>query len=112
MNLPNGERAIVERKKIALYLLNGDHPDNGGKASFFVGLGFSVERWRVLADAFRQLAVTAEVAQAIESRYGRKYVLDGDLLAPTGIKSRRVRSIWIIERGLESPRLVTAYPLD
>lgn len=40
MNLPNAERAIVEREKITDYLLDPAHPDNGGKAPFFEHLGF------------------------------------------------------------------------
>ena len=56
MKLPNAERAIVEREKIADYLLNSAHPDNGGKAQFFFSLGFRVEEWEVLRSAFVQLA--------------------------------------------------------
>ena len=40
MYLPNANLAIVDREKIADYLLNPAHPDNGGKAKFFLGLGF------------------------------------------------------------------------
>ena len=39
MKLPNAEKAVVERTKITDYLLNAAHPDNGGKAEFFGGLG-------------------------------------------------------------------------
>jgi hypothetical protein len=30
--------------------------------------------------------------------------------AQLGSQSRSVRTIWIVDRGLEAPRLVTAYP--
>ncbi len=43
MNLPNAHLVIVDREKIKDYLLNPAHPDNGGKARFFLGLGFTVE---------------------------------------------------------------------
>jgi len=35
MMLPNGNLATVDRDKIVEYLLNREHPDNGGKAEFF-----------------------------------------------------------------------------
>ncbi|PYJ37158.1 MAG: hypothetical protein DME84_08500 [Verrucomicrobia bacterium] len=34
VRLPNAKKAIVERGKIADYLLDAAHPDNGGKALF------------------------------------------------------------------------------
>jgi len=41
MKLPNAERAVVDREKIEEYVLNAAHPDNGGKAAFFLALGFT-----------------------------------------------------------------------
>jgi hypothetical protein len=49
MKLPKSHLAIVEREKIAEYLLNAEHLDNGGKALFFISLGFSREEWLTLA---------------------------------------------------------------
>ncbi len=43
MKLPNAHLAVVEQEKICGYLLNAAHPDNGGKAAFFAGLGFQTE---------------------------------------------------------------------
>ena len=111
MNLPNATLAIVERQKIADYLLNPTHPDNGGKARFFADMGFALHDWLILAAALRQLAVNTPVLACIESSHGRKYVQDGPLQTPCG-KMPMVRAIWIIDRGSESPRLVTAYPQD
>jgi len=72
MKLPNADKAIVERGKLVDYLLNATHPDNGGKAAFFLSLGFSVDRWSALVSAFRRLAGSAEVAKCVESLHGRK----------------------------------------
>jgi len=36
MRLPNAHFAVVDREKITEYLLNSEHPDNGGKAAFFI----------------------------------------------------------------------------
>jgi hypothetical protein len=55
MKLPNADKAIIDREKIADYLLNPAHPDNGGKAPL-------------------------------------------------------VQTVWIVDKGGEAARLVTAYP--
>jgi hypothetical protein len=54
--LTNANQAAVTREKIADYLLNPVHPDNGGKADFFTQLGFHCERWEVLAAALTNTA--------------------------------------------------------
>lgn len=111
MKLPNAENAVVDDDKITAYLLNPEHPDNGGKARFFFDLGFRRENCRVLADALRRLAVTGSVARSVETRHGNKYIVDGRIISPLG-GQRPVRTVWIVDRGLDSPRLVTAYPQE
>ncbi len=111
MMLPNAHLALVGAEKITEYLLNPAHPDNGGKAQFFSDLGFQREHGETLAAAFRKLALTAPVAKSLESSHGRKYIVDGEIETLCG-KTPVVRSIWIIVRGLNCPRLVTAYPRE
>ncbi|MBI4517213.1 MAG: hypothetical protein HY699_15515 [Deltaproteobacteria bacterium] len=111
MKLPNAHLAVVEREKITGYLLNPAHPDNGGKAAFFQAQGFKGSDWQTLADAFRKLAVSDDVTEAVESRHGRKYILDGRIETPSG-KVSVVRTVWIVDRGLDAPRLITAYPRE
>jgi len=79
MKLPNADKGIVDRKKIVDYLLNPAHADNGGKAGFFLSLGFSRERWSALAEAFRRIAEAMDVAKRMESPHGRKYIVEGRL---------------------------------
>jgi hypothetical protein len=109
MKLPNAEKAVVEREKIEDYLLNAAHPDNGGKAAFFEGLGFRRDQWETLATALRMVAALAETAQIMDSPHGRKYVILGMIQSPGG-KSAIVQTIWIVDTGLAVARLVTAYP--
>ncbi|MGD0351525.1 MAG: DUF6883 domain-containing protein [Verrucomicrobiota bacterium] len=109
MKLPNPDKLLVEREKIADYLLNPAHPDNGGKAEFFEKLGFRRKEWEILAAAFRVLAQTAEVTSHAESPHGRKYVIVGQIESPLG-KPMAVKTIWIMDKGLDVARLVTAYP--
>ena len=110
MRLPNAHLAVVDRAKITEYLLNAEHPDNGGKAAFFIKLEFSRSDWDKFANALRKLALTADVTKSMETVHGKKYIVDGELENPAG-KEAWVRSIWIIDAGTDFPRLVTAYPL-
>jgi hypothetical protein len=92
VKLPGADKAIVSREKIVDYLLNAVHPDNGGKAEFFVQLGFQRDQWEILAAALRNLAVSGEVTRAAESPHGRKYVIVGRIQSPGG-KTPDVRTI-------------------
>ena len=109
MTLPNSQNAVVDREKIADYLLNPAHPDNGGKAEFFTQLGFLRDRWEILAAAFKTLAGNEEVAETTESPHGKKYVIVGRMQSPSG-KTPLVQTIWIMDKGTDAARLVTAYP--
>jgi hypothetical protein len=110
MKLPNANLAIVDPDRISGYLLSPSHSDNGGKAPSFVALGSRQDDWQSLAAALRKLAGTSPVAKRMESPHGLKYVLDGKIETPSG-RSSTVRTIWIVDAGVETPRLVTAYPL-
>jgi uncharacterized protein DUF6883 len=109
MKLPDAHLAIVERAKIVEYLLNAAHPDNGGKARFFTALGFRLEDWETLAAALRRLAISFPVSRNMETIHGKKYIIDGALETAVG-KTPVVRTVWIIDKGENIPRLVTAYP--
>lgn len=109
MELPNAHLARVERERLLDYLLNESHPDNGGKAAFFLGLGFSPNNWLALARALVQLAEESELVTSMESVHGIKYIVDGRLTLALR-KSAAVRTVWIIDKNDERPRLVTAYP--
>jgi hypothetical protein len=109
MKLPNAEKAVVEREKTADYLLNAAHPDNGGKAAFFEALGFCRAEPEALAKALHDLARKAEVTQTAASPHGRKYIVIGRIKSPLG-KEANVQAIWVIDKGWDVARLVTAYP--
>ncbi|MEX2174469.1 MAG: DUF6883 domain-containing protein [Pirellulaceae bacterium] len=111
MLLPHVDQAIVAVEKLTDYLLCKQHPTGKHKARFFRGLGFSLEepelfRTCLLNHARSNLVVIEEVTP-----FGIKYVIDGAIVAPNG-SSPRVRVVWIVESGTQSPRLVTAFPHD
>jgi hypothetical protein len=111
VKLRNAHLAIVDRSKVLDYLLNEAHPDNGGKARFFGLLGYSREDPEPLMLALRDVAEHGDVVSSAESAHGQKYVVDGRVSGQTQ-ESRQwsVRTVWIIDREEDAPRLVTAYP--
>lgn len=64
-----------------------------------------------LIDALCAIAATGNAADRVESVHGEKHVVDGLLPSHTGQRpDRMVRTVWIIDRGQDAPRFVTAYP--
>jgi hypothetical protein len=110
MQLPNFSAVEVSREKVVEYLLNPQHPDGAGKATFFLAAGFCVERWEELADVMKQLVERATVARSVDSPHGSKYIVEGEINTPSG-RMAFVRTVWIVDHGQHVARLVTAYPM-
>ncbi|MCI0746731.1 MAG: hypothetical protein L0Y58_15120 [Verrucomicrobia subdivision 3 bacterium] len=110
MKLPNASRALISQEKITLYLLDPLHPDGGNKARFFLRHGFRAEAWIELASALKRIGEDNDVGEPVETMHGIKYVIDGTMTTPSGRRAK-VRTVWIVDRGSESPRFVTAYPI-
>lgn len=110
MQLPNSQRAVVERRKVVEYLLNRAHPDGAGKAAFFARFGFGPQEWERFAEALRRHGRGCSVTKTVESAYGTRYSVDGLLETPGG-RRPTIRTVWIVARGERNPRLITAHPL-
>ena len=109
MMLPNAAEARIDRAKIVEYLLSSAHPGGRSKAAYFARFGFTREKWQVLADALRAIAVSNPVTCTVASSYGVRYTVDG-VLACAARYPPIVRTVWIIESDGSIPRLITAYP--
>jgi hypothetical protein len=107
--LPMAEEAYAEEAKVAGYLLDPEHPRNGGKARFFSGFGFRAQRWHVLREALLLHARESAVTEGRETPYGIQYAVQGPLVAPDGRAPVGI-SVWELRTGERAPRLVTAYP--
>ncbi len=111
MRLPNAHLAVVERAKVAEYLLNPRHRYGASKARFFLEFGFQIDDWEVFAEALREHGQVHEVSLVRQTRWGPRYEIDGELNAPDG-RQPRIRTIWQFDEGQIAPRLITAYPLE
>ena len=77
MKLPNPDHLVIEREKIADYLLNPVHPYGASKAQFFTAFGFGMPQWERLVAALREHGRQWEVAQVQETGFGPRYVVEG-----------------------------------
>lgn len=110
MKLPNGERAIIDSRKVTDYCLSPDHDDGKNKSYVFQEvLGLTLADAQLLLDALRDAAANDEAVIGKRDRYGQRYVLDFEFTGPA--RSAIIRSAWIIRNGEDVPRLVTCYIL-
>ena len=108
MLMPHGERAVVARQKVTEYLLSWDHPVGQHKSRFLVALGFRPTEPEVLIERLLEIARLGELVDAVDSAFGRRYVVDGTL---RGSKLEAiVRTVWLVAPGDAEPQFVTAYP--
>ena len=109
MRLPDAARARVDRTKVVDYLLSTTHPGGRSKAEFFTSFGFHLDDWQVLARSLAQHGKSNLVVSVLESEWGKRYSVDGELQTPDG-RTPYVRTVWIVESGDTAPRLITAFP--
>ncbi len=110
MELPNREKAYIPLSKLKDYLLSETHSVGKSKAKLLRSLGFNETNVDLLKQGLISIAHSGDVKEAISSLHGVKYIINGLLKTPDG-GSIKMRTIWIIDKGHERPRFVTAYPL-
>lgn len=111
VKLPNADHARIEPAKILEYLLSTSNEDGEGKAKFFFQYGFSREQWQDFANALRNHGQSHSVTRVVETIFGPKFVIEGAIETPDG-QNPLIRTVWMINYGTDSPRLITAYPLE
>lgn len=110
MKLPNRDQVVISKDKLLKYLLSETHPRGKSKARFFLKVGFKQSNVQTLSKVLEGIARTAEVANKVSSTHGEKYVLNGNIKYSIG-KTIKIRTVWIIDKGLKNPPFVTAYPV-
>jgi hypothetical protein len=109
VRLPRAEVALIETAKVRDYLLAPEHPTGRFKAAFFVRLGYSLQRWELLAADLTRHAQANDASVGEANDFGQKFEVRGNLTGPDG-KSASLVTVWIILRGDDLPRFVTAFP--
>ena len=109
MKLPNGERAIVDIRKLQDYCLNSQHPHGRHKARVFASVGIRQTEAEELRKAMLDAAGSAEAHLGAANPYGQRYVVDFDFIRQK--RMTRIRSTWIVRIGEDLPRLTSCYVL-
>ncbi|MEX1257411.1 MAG: DUF6883 domain-containing protein [Gemmatimonadota bacterium] len=111
LKLPGGVHATVPTAKISDYLLSRRHARGRLKARFFVAMGYRPETPHLLRRDLLALARDGEVAEVVPSPFGTRYVVEGTIVGPVGVRFT-LRSVWIALGPDLRPRFVTAYPIE
>jgi hypothetical protein len=107
--LPNVYNAYVPDAKVRDYLLDPNHPGNGGKHKFFQLFGFSQSRWTVLQNALSLHPQTNPVVKTSPNPYGTRYEVKCSLVSPDG-RNPCITTVWVMDPLSSAPRMITAYP--
>ena len=106
--LPNGDRAILDLRKLVDYCLNPTHTRGRHKARVFhkslgIGQGDATDLRALLLHGAAREAAT----QLSSDAWGDRWQID----VAVSQQGRRamVRTIWIIRRGEQIPRFVTCW---
>lgn len=108
--LPNANQAFVEEKKLLDYFLSVHHPQGADKAGYLASIGFDLTAPESVAAALLAHGRANPALLKADNQFGLKYYVDGPIFAPDG-RSGNLRTVWVIDPGQTSPRLVTIEPL-
>ncbi len=110
MKLPNSENAVIDITKLREYSLNRLHEGGKHKARVFqAALGLTVNDAEWLRDIILRAVQTDEASSPAVSPFGIKYAVD--IFVEHKGRGALVRTAWIIEYGLDFPRLTSCYVL-
>lgn len=101
-------RRDVTATKILDYLLSESHPIGREKAAFFQRYGFDAGAWEILKASLLDHPERNPVAAA-RTDFGTKYVVRCSIETPDR-RNPCIVTVWMVEDGTETARLVTAYP--
>lgn len=106
--LPNGDKAVIDLRKLTDYVLNPDHRLGRHKARVFVAaLGLTAEHAEVFQRMLAEAAATSLATLWRKDVHGAHYSIE----CAMEFEGRRalVRSLWMIRAAEDYPRLVTAF---
>jgi hypothetical protein len=110
MKLPNAHSASVDLRKLQDYCLNPEHPRGKNKARVFqsaLGVG------RKNAEELRSLILSAvgelDCIPGESDEYGSRYFVDIEWQRLE--KSATIRTMWMVKRNEDIPRMTSCYVL-
>jgi hypothetical protein len=107
-HLPNGDRAILDIRKLEDYCLSPSHPRGRHKARVFrQALGLHQEDAAWLRAALLDAAAVGEAVPVTTDAWGTYWQID--VIIRRHRKRAVVRTLWIVRTGEEFSRLVTCW---
>ena len=107
-HLPNGDRAILDIRKLEDYCLSTSHPRGRHKARVFrQALGLNQDDAVWLRAALLDAAATGEAVPVSTDAWGTHWRLD--VIIRRHRKRAVVRTLWIVRTGEDLARLVTCW---
>ena len=107
-HLPNGDRAILDVRKLDEYCLSDTHPRGRHKARVFrAALGLRAEDAAWLREVLLDAARTADAQCIAHDDWGDQWRLD--VTVARGGRTAVVRTMWLVRRGETLPRFVTGW---
>jgi hypothetical protein len=106
--LPNGDKAVLDIRKLEDYCLDPTHPRGRHKARVFqhaLGLQRSDSVW--LRSLLLKAARSDPAYCLATDAWGSRWQLDLDL--SIGARHTKIRTIWIIRAGEHIPRFVSCW---
>jgi hypothetical protein len=107
--LPNAAAAKIADAKVRDFILNAAHPDNKGRAVFFVGFGFAQQQCEILRDALLAHPLSNAVFRATTTGFGARYRVRCNVTSPD-TRDPCIDTVWVIDQGSTVPTFITAYP--
>ncbi len=108
--LPEGDRAIVDLRKLLGYCLRPYHPRGRHKARVFREvLGIGPDQAPELQRLLLAAAGSGDATPLGRDAYGERFMLDVPITGGAGTGT--VRTHWIVRSGERVPRLVTCFVL-
>jgi len=107
VKLPNGDKATVALDKLTRYALDPLSRGKGKARVFSAALGFTPEPVLLLRSLLLEAACNCDAELGELNEFGQRYIIDFEV----SHEGRRaiVRSAWIIDTGMENPRLISCY---
>ena len=110
MKLPNVARASVDIAKLRDYCLNSTRPEGRYKARVFQSaLGISTGDAEFLRLAILDAVAGTDAVAEESDAYGARYLVDFELERES--RQAAIRTVWIVRRNEDLPRLLTCYVL-
>jgi hypothetical protein len=109
MKIPNNNLSFVAENIITDYLLSDIHETGKHKADFFKRFGFDITDFDTFKGSLIQHSIDRDIEKTTHTEHGIKYELRCEIKTPDQ-RNPCIVTVWIVENGLEEPKLVTAYP--